>query len=179
VLHDGCWSTENRKAVQQTEKPFNPAQLELTPEVADTTEEGYPAVLRVTIKNIGNVAVDMPMPEAYCLPRGGSIDVHLTWSSESPEQTGLGWGGACAETDIPHLIDQVRQHWIRLQPGEFIAMSESIRDFYRTLDRGTVEYWVEYVPPQVSAKEFAELQQAGYIVPTEKIETAHQTFVVH
>jgi hypothetical protein len=58
-------------------------------------------------------------------------------------------------------------------------MSESIRDFYRTLDRGTVEYWVEYVPPQVSAKEFAELQQAGYIVPTEKIETAHQTFVVH
>jgi hypothetical protein len=163
---------------QRTEKPVTPADLELTMEVAATTEEGYPSVLRVTLKNAGNVAVDMPMPETYCLPRGGSIDVHLAWSPESPERTGLGWGGGCAESEMPHLIDQVRQDWIRLQPGEFIAMSQSIRDFYRTLDRGTVEYWVEYVPPEVTTKELAELQQAGYIVPSEKIEAAHQSFTV-
>jgi hypothetical protein len=163
---------------QKTEKLANPAHLEMTMEIAATTEEGYPSVLRVTIKNVGNVAVDMPMPETYCLPRGGSIDVNIAWSSEDPERTGLGWGRACGQSAPPHLIDQVSRDWIRLQPGEFITMSQGIRDFYRNLDRGTVEYWVEYVPPEVSAKELAELQQTGYIVPTKKIETAHQTFAI-
>jgi len=77
------------------------------------------------------------------------------------------------------LMYRVRNDWIRLQPGEFITVSESFRSHFQEIKPGTVEYWVEYVPPEASLKELAELGQSGYIVPTEKIETAHQTFVVH
>jgi hypothetical protein len=77
------------------------------------------------------------------------------------------------------LAVRVKEEWIHLRPGEFITVSDNFRSELRNFDPGTVEYWVEYVPPEASAKELAELQQAGNIVPTEKIETAHQSFVIH
>ena len=86
---------------------------------------------------------------------------------------------ACGQTDMPSLMDRVRNEWLRLQPGEFITSSENIRERLGELDPGTVEYWAEYVPPEATPKELAELREAGYIVPTEKIQTAHHSFVVH
>ena len=74
-------------------------------EVALTTEEGYPAVLRVTVKNVGNVAVDMPMPVVGCLPQRGSIFIHLEWRSmHSENHGGLGWGFGCGEGDSTSIV---------------------------------------------------------------------------
>lgn len=158
----------------------NPAHLELTAEVAATTEEGYPSVLRITVKNVGNVAVDMPMPMVPCVPGGGGVEMQFEWHYSDPgNHTGVSVGkSGCMQDHFPSLKDRVRYDWIHLQPGEFITVSESLRGRFQNLQPGTVEYWVEYIPPEASAKELAELQQAGYIIPTEKIETAHQTFVV-
>jgi hypothetical protein len=164
---------------QKPEKPASPAHLELAMEAAATTEEGYPSVLRVTVKNVGNVAVDMPMPVIGCLPLGGHIAVQLNWRPNDPKSTsGRGWGMGCGQSDMPSLMDRVRNQWIRLRPGESVTSSENMYERLGKLDPGTVEYWVEYVPPEASAKELVELQQAGYIVPTERIETAHQSFTV-
>jgi hypothetical protein len=167
-------------AQQKPEKPLNPAQLELTTEVAATTEEGYPSVLRITVKNAGNVAVDLPMPVVGCLPHGGNIVVHTDWKPADPNNhTGRGQGYSCGESGSPSLMERVHDKWIHLRPGEFVTSSVNLHESLGNVDPGTIEYWVEYAPPEASAKEFAELQQAGYIVPTKMIETAHQSFVVH
>jgi hypothetical protein len=165
---------------QKTEKPPNPVYLELSAEVATTTDDGYPAALRITVKNVGNVAVDMPIPISPCLVGGGGVEIHYQWHSNNPEIppfTSKSW--TCGRTHFPSLMNRVQDEWIRLHPGEFIVVSDTIRAHLRNLKPGIVEYWVEYAPPEVTPKEVDELQQAGYIIPTEKIETAHQTFVVH
>jgi len=58
-------------AQQQSIKPPNPARLELSFEVTSTTDEGYPAILQITLKNAGNVTGDLPWGKAPCLPGGG------------------------------------------------------------------------------------------------------------
>ena len=162
------------------EKPVNPVHLELTMEVAATTDEGYPSVLRVTVRNVGNVAVDLPMPALGCLPRGGHVAIHLDWHPSDPSSdNGRGWGMGCGSSDIPNLMIRVRSEWIRLHPGEFIVSSENLRERLGKVAPGTIEYWAEYLPPEANENELAELQQAGYVVPIEKVETAHQSFVVH
>jgi hypothetical protein len=167
-------------AQQKPEKPTNPAHLELTMEVAATTEEGYPSVLRVITKNVGNVAVDMPMPVLGCIPHGGYIVVHIKWkSSDTKNQIGGGWDFGCGKSDSPGLMERVHDKWIHLRPGEIVISSQNLHEILTKIDPGTVEYWFQYVPPEAGAKDLAELQQAGYIIPTEKIETAHQSFVVY
>jgi hypothetical protein len=168
-------------AQQKPEKPRDPAQLELTMEVAATTKEGYPSVLRVTVKNVGIVAVDMPMPKFPCIPGGGGVEIRVQWHPNTTEDhTGRGYGrSGCSQDHFASLAVRVKEEWIHLRPGEFITVSDNFRSELRNLDPGTVEYWVEYVPPEANAKELAELQQVGNIVPIEKIETAHLRFVVH
>lgn len=164
----------------KAEKPPNLAHLELATEIAATTDDGYPAILRITLKNVGNVAVDMPMPKLPCVPAGGGVDVRTQWHSNVPEDhigAATGWG--CSQDHFPSLMDRVHKEWIRLRPGEFIVLSESIRDAAREAKPGRIEYWAEYIPPEVKPEELVELQRAGYVVSTDKIETAHGTFVVH
>ncbi len=81
-------------------------------------------------------------------------------------------------TDRPSLITRIKNEWIRLRPGEFVTTTESIRDQTNDLEVGTVEHWAVYDPPQATAKEATELEEAGYIIPTEKIETEHRTFAI-
>ena len=166
---------------QKKEMPRNPVHLELTTEVAATTEEGYPSVLRITIKNVGNVAVDMPMPMVPCVPGGGGVEMRFEWNSSDPgDHSGVGTTGtSCWQEHFASLMYRVSHDWIHLQPGEFITVSESLRGRFQEIRPGTVEYWVEYVPPEVTPKELVELQQAGYNIPTEQIETDYRTFVVH
>ena len=177
-----CAGAAIAAAQAKVEKTPNPAHLELTAEVAATTDEGYPSVLRITLKNVGNVAVDMPMPKLGCVLRGGGIEVHLSWTPSdqgSGSGMGRGWGVACGQTDMPKLLNRVRNEWILLRPGESVVESEDLRGRLGKLDPGTVEYWVEYSPPEANARELGELQEAGFVVPTEKIETEHWTFAVH
>jgi len=162
---------------QKTEKPPNPVHLELTAEVAATTEEGYPAVLRITLKNVGNVAVDLPMPNLGCISEDGVLQIAFFWTSLD-RKGGVGGGCFVGGSDRPRLLDRARDEWIRLQPGEFIVASESLRPRLKNLGPGTVEYWVEYTPLTITATETVELAKAGHFVPTDKIETAHESFDV-
>jgi len=165
----------------KVEKAPSPAHLELTAEVAATTDEGYPSVLRITIKNVGNVAVDMPMPKAPCVPGDGGVMVRSEWRPSDPEDHTASFSGiaGCAMDHFPSLKFRVAHQWIRLRPGEFIVISESLREDFLDLRPGTVTYWVQYIPPRVPPEELIDLQRSGFVVPIEKIETAHQTFVVH
>jgi len=173
-------STTMAAGQQKVEKPANMVHLELTTEVAATTEEDYPAALRVTVKNVGSVAVDMPMPVVPCVPGGGGVEMRFEWHPrDSGDRSGMvTTGTSCWQEHFANLMYRVRHDWIHLQPGEFITVSESLRGRFQEIKPGTVEYWVEYVPPEASLKELVELQQAGYNIQTEKIETVHQTFVV-
>jgi hypothetical protein len=76
-------------------------------------------------------------------------------------------------------MDRVHNEWIRLQPGDMIVVSKSLRGLFQGLKPGTVDYRAEYSPPEATPKELAELKRAGYIVPTEMIESAHKSFDLH
>jgi hypothetical protein len=162
---------------QKTEKASNPVRLELTSEVAATTEEGYPAVLRVTLTNVGNMAVDMPMPNLGCISEDGGLQIGFILTSLDGKSGVSGWCGG-GSSDRPRLLNRARDEWIRLQPGEFIVASESLRPHLKNLGPGTVEYWIEYTPLSITPTEMAELTKAGYFFPTEKIETPRETFDV-
>lgn len=157
--------------------PKSLAQLELTMEVATTSEDGYPSAIRITVKNIGAVPVDMPLPEGSCVVEGGGVQVRSAWHS-TDGLTGSGSGGSCGTDHFPTLQWRMQNEWIRLRPGEFVSLTKNVRRDFRDRKPGTVEIWAEYQPPEVKPAELAALEQVGYIIPTEKIETEHRSFVI-
>jgi hypothetical protein len=164
---------------QEAKKPVSAARLELTTEVAATTENGYPSILRITLKNAGNVAVELPMPE-QCVPGGGSLHVIHEVHSDNPfDGLELGTGHGCVRGDSQSIEKRIENEWIRLQPGEFIVLSDStLRRSLQWVQQGTVEFWAEYTPPDVTVQEFAELTNSGHVIPTEKLESEHKSFHV-
>jgi hypothetical protein len=162
-------------ASKVAEKPLDPIRLEVTLETAATTEDGYPSALRITLRNIGDGPVDMPMP-GTCQGEDGALHLQFMWHSEDGHGSGGGCGGGL--TDRSPLMDRARNEWLRLQPGEFLIMTKDLRPFFRNLEAGTAEYWIEYDPPALSSDERLQLQRTGYFVPTEKVETAHQSVTI-
>jgi hypothetical protein len=158
--------------------PKTPVQLELTAEVATTTDDGYPSSLRVTIRNVGGVTVDMPVLAGSCHPDNG-IQVQEGWESFEHPGSGFGGGSGCGMGDVPTLMDRIRCEWVRLRPGE--SMTETARIHRSVMEQGpgTVTYWVEYTPPDATPAEVETLMQAGTYIPTEKLETPHESFEVH
>jgi hypothetical protein len=160
-------------------KPESPAKLELSFEVATTDDDGYPSSLRITIRNVGGVPVDMPVLKEDCSPDNG---FHI-WSSWTPDEFnnhGSGSAYGCGSGDQQTLGWRVRNDWLRLRPSESMTDTQRVRwDDYRKEGGGTVEYWVAYTPPSATAQEIAALTQAGYVIPTEKLETPHSSFHVH
>ncbi|HEX4321113.1 MAG TPA: hypothetical protein VHZ52_09425 [Acidobacteriaceae bacterium] len=167
-------------AQQKTHKPISLARLEVSSEVAATTRQGQPAVLRITLKNVGNISVDLPMPNSGCTNEDGSVIVRLVWSSSDPDDH-TGFGEACGGgvTDCPSLMDRARDEWVHLLPGEFLTFNENIHTRTARWKPGNVEYWVTYDPPRLNVKDISELQAAGFIVPDEKLTTDHKTFPIH
>ena len=159
----------------QNGKKESLAQLELTTEVAASTAEGYPAALRVTLRNVGNLAVTMPLLGSDCHPENG-VQLVSFWLSVD-EKSGTGGGIGCGMSDRPTLQARVRSQWIQLAPGEFMTTMLRV-ETPKTLP-GTVEYWVEYIPPDATARERADLLQAGYLIPSDKLQTEHRTFAIH
>jgi hypothetical protein len=136
----GIWNSM-AAGQQKTEKPVSSAHLEVMVEVAATTEDGYPSVLRVTVKNVGDVAVDMPMPVVGCKPHGGHIAIHVNWKpSDETVGKGRGWGEGCGESEGPSLKERIRDEWIHLKPDEFIVISDNFRLRLGQIDPGTIEY---------------------------------------
>jgi hypothetical protein len=170
-----CAATESSFARPVPKTAPSLAQLELTAEVAATTGEGYPAALRVTIKNVGSVPVDMPVLGPECADAG--VKVMITWTASDASPFVRGSGGSCFRSLDP-VVQQIEEYWIRLRPGEFMTTSLSLRDEIHGLGSGTVEYWVTYSPPPVEPKDAADALQAGYNIPTEKLQTEHWTFTL-
>ena len=155
-----------------------PAQLELTSEVAATTVDGYPAALRATLKNVGNGDVYMPLPSPGCIPDNG-LNLRARWIPDDDPSKGEGIGGGCGSSDGKTLRQRVEENWIRLRPGEYMTTTLSLRGEINSLGPGTLEYWVEYTSPQATREEIADLHQSGYVIPTEKLQTQHQSFKIH
>ncbi len=118
------------------------------------------------------------MPDGENAWQDGGIELHVSWSAVDGS-SGRGWGTANGTKDRPSLLERARSEWIRLQPGEFLVFSRSLRGYLKKLDPGTVEYWVEYTPPSLTLLELAELKNARFVAPTEKIETEHENFDVY
>lgn len=156
----------------------NPAHMKLSAEVAATTDDGYPAVLRVTLKNVGNLAVDMPVLSGSCSPDHG-VEIRMTWALDDLENPGGGGiGGGCYGGDGSTVVERVRNEWIRLRPGEFMTTSLNIRAQLNNFKPATVEFWVEYDPPNATPKEVDELLESGFVIPTEKLATEHWSFTL-
>ncbi len=162
-------------AQSSTRRAPSAAQLELSAEIAATTDEGYPAALRVTLKNIGNVAVTTPLLGSGCHPDNG-VRIERFWTSVD-DQRGIGGGGGCGISDQPSLDERVRKMWIHLAPGEF--MTATLRLDAPDRKPGFVEYWVEFTPPDATAGEVEHLLEAGFVIPTDKLATEHRSFRVY
>ena len=164
-------------AQQAKEKPQILAQLQLSAEIAATTDDGQPTVLRITLENAGDIAVDLPMPAVGCTGPDGAAQAILHWHSN---EDGSGSGGGCGGTitDRPTLIDRVRREWLHLRPGEFLIFTENLRPQTASMKPGTVEYWVEYQPPKLQPDELTQLEALGYVVPTEELKTRPQHFSI-
>lgn len=163
----------------KTQKPESPAKLELTMEVATTDDDGYPSALMITIRNVGDVPVDMPVLKGDCSPDNG-FRIETGWTPDKPDGHGYGSGGGCGIGDGPSLQSRIEHAWVRLRPGESMTQTERFNwgGYARGAGSGTVEYWVEYTPPAITEKEATILKQAGYLIPTETLETQHSSFHV-
>jgi hypothetical protein len=161
------------------ERSPEPAHLDLLLEIAATADDGTPSVLRVTLTNSGGVPIYMPMPGLECAPGRGEIQIHMNWypvSSDGPPDPR--WSFGCLNYDKRSLMERLRANWIRLKPGEFIVRSENVRERVASMGPGTVDMSAEYVPPEATAAELAELNKANIAIPREKIETVRETFTV-
>ena len=144
-----------------TRRQASPAQLQVSMEIATTTDDGRPSSLRVAVKNVGNVTVWMPVLGQEC------TYVHVKWG-------GLLEVSACGISGIQSQnAERIVRDWVQLRPGEFMSSTVAVRS--PTDGRGK-EYWVVYEPPQATKEEVNELLQSGYAIPTEKVETEHQSY---
>lgn len=73
-------------------------------------------------------------------------------------------------------MERVRENWIRLQPGEFITQTVMLSSQFARFRPGTVDYWLEYTSPRLTAKELVQLRAAGYFAPTKSARTQSETY---
>jgi len=165
-------------AAQQNPASQNPIQLELTMEVATTTEDGLPAALRFTLKNVGYIAVDLPLPALDCVGSSGTIRVksivHLEGASPS---TGKGHGCVSGRDHELPIKERIRTQWFHLLPGEHLSLTGDRRILIDKVDApATYDYWAEYEPPILTPDQRVQARQGGYIVPEAKVESDHLSY---
>ena len=158
-------------------KQPNPVQLELTMEVATTTEDGLPAALRFTLTNVGNFAVDMPIPSIDCHGENGDIRVPSVAWLNGPGTPAGGHGCGGDVYDGPPFRERVKSSWLHLLPGESLTFTGDRRSLVdKAGGPATYEYWAEYEPPSLTPEQRNELERDGYRFPTEKVESAHLSY---
>jgi len=165
----------------QQKPPVTAPQLELSMEAATTTDDGKPSSFRITLKNVGSLAADLPMPEARCVVGGGGIEIRSLWYSGDPatRSSGFSAGATCGMDHFPSLQYRVQNQWIRLRPVESVVVSVSVRREFISAEKGELEFWAEYTPPDLKDGERAELQESGLFAPMKKIETEHRTYPIY
>jgi len=152
-------------------------RFEVTAEVAASDVEDHPSAIRVELKNVGNSPVDLPMPSMECSGPAGAIVFQFRYE---PLNGGLGKGFGCASSllDGGPFLERVRTEWLRLDPGEYLTFTVNTRRYFNDLGPGHVEYWVEYLPPSLSAQEKLKLRQGGYHFPERLTATSHTTMTI-
>ena len=172
----GMLTAQSTGAEKPAKQP-NPVQLELTMDVATTTDDGLPVALRFTLTNIGNVAVDLSMPAIDCFGSNGSIHVRSVARLDGPGTPAGGHGCVGGGFDGPSFAERVKSSWFHLRPGEFLTF---IGDRRTMVDLAggpaTYDYWAEYEPPSLTEKERAELADEGRYAPSEKVSSGHLGF---
>ena len=160
---------------ERTDPPANPpgVRLELTMEVATTTQDGLPAALRFTLANIGSVAVEIPWPAIDCAGSNGSIRIETVVRFDGPqpgETYGHGCGGG-VDHELP-LLDQIRTQWFHLRPGEYLVFTGDRRNM---IDKAgapaTYEYRAIYYPPDLTPAQRLLAAKNGYLIPSETVES--------
>jgi hypothetical protein len=158
-------------------KQPNPVQLELTMEVATTTDDGLPEALRFTLTNVGNFAVNLPIPVIDCQGGNGAIRVPSVARLDGPGTPAGGHGCGGGGFGGPPFRERVKSTWLHLQPGESLTFTGDRRSLVdKAGGPATYEYWAEYEPPSLTAEQRNELEQDGYRVPTEKVESGHLSY---
>jgi hypothetical protein len=161
-------------------KQPNLVQLEQTMEVATTTEGGFPAALRFTLTNNGNVAVDMPTPAIDCQGPNGTIRVRSVVRLDGPGSGCTGHSCASGIGDGPSFGERVKSTWLHLLPGEYLTFTGDRRFLVDRVDGpATYEYWAVYEPPSLTPEQRNELAQRGYLVPTDKAACDHLSYSQH
>lgn len=148
------------------------ARLELTMEIAATTEDGQPTALRFTLRNIGAVSVDIPAPAIDCTGGNGSIRIRTVIHFDGSQGTGRGHGCGGGVFDGPVLLVRIRTQWFHLRPGEYLIFTGDARSMIDRADKpATYEYWAVYDPPALTAEEQTVVVRNGYVVPSEPVES--------
>jgi hypothetical protein len=160
----------------QSSAARNLAQLDLRMAVATTTDEGAPEALQFTLTNVGKSTIILPAPSIDCSGENGTIALRSIVRNNSSGR-GRGHGCMTGTSDEPPLIERVKTNWLHLRPGDSITLLGDCRHMLDRVDGGaTYEFWAVYEPPPLPAAELKQLIDAGYNVPSEKIESSHLTF---
>jgi hypothetical protein len=169
-----CLLCRTGTAQQEADVVTDPpgVRLELTMEVATTTNDGLPAALRFTLVNIGSVPVDIPLPAIDCSGPNGSIRIHAEVHYDGPMSTGYGHGCGGGVTDGPSFLEKIRREWLRLRPGEYLTF---LGDRRTMVDKANVPATYEihaiYTPPALTPLERSIAAQNGFVVPAEAVES--------
>ena len=168
---------------KSAEPPSSPAHLKLTYEIAATTDQGLPIAFHIILKNTGDTAAYLPMPKFGCGGSDGSLQVEWRWRPRIPVHSpgsihGLGSGCGGGYTVRPPVLDQVRNEWLRLLPGEFLTLTYNFHPSLSGLKPGIVDYQITYNPPYFTHDELLELQRGNYSVPMERLTTPQQGFLL-
>lgn len=148
-------------------------KLELTMEVATTTEDGLPEALQFTLTNVGSVAVSIPAPAIDCGGSNGSIFVEVQIHFDGPEgpKAGHGCGGSIMGSALP-FAEKVRKEWLHLRPGDHLTF---FGDRRRMVDKAgapaTYEIRAVYTPPALLAEQRAQAARNGILVPVQDVES--------
>lgn len=156
-------------------RPTDPpgVRLELTMDVATTTEDGLPEALQFTLTNVGSVAVAIPAPAIDCNETSGSIRIEVQVHFDGPKGkgTGHGCGSEVSGRGLP-FVERVRREWLHLRPGEHLIF---FGDRRRIIDKAgapaTYEFRAVYMPPALSPEQRALAAQNGIAVPAEDVES--------
>jgi hypothetical protein len=161
-------------AAAQDRQPDPPAvRLELTMEIATTTDNGLPAALRFTLTNIGSVAVDLPHPSISC-PGSPVGDIRIETVIHFDGKEGAVGGYGCGGSYVHDLsfVAEIKRNWFHLRPGEYLVFTGDRRTMItKASEPATYEYHAVYAPPLLTPEQRNLAAQAGYIIPTETVES--------
>lgn len=155
----------------QAQHPVRPApsavadlELRIKPGELD---KGLPREFSFVFVNISDHIVRMPRP-TQCSGGAGTVFLRSAFKPLNPLRVPSGGGGGCGAGHPAQdsRILQWAQSWQSLKPGESLTVKYTRRALFNFQeDAGSYDFWVEYVPPDLTAEDIAQLERAGFDFP--------------